>query len=165
MSNWYAVYCKPQQDARAEKHLRNQSYEVFRPLVRVRRRYGARIRQIIESMFPRYLFIRLDELMDWAPIRSTCGVANLVRMGAYVPQVPETVIGEIRQRVDCENCINIDYDDSYRVNDRVRITEGPLAGYEALFEKFSGKERVTVLLEIMNKAQHLVLSEHAIECA
>ena len=76
MKNWYAVYCKPSQDSRTEAHLRNQAFEVFRPLIRLRRRYGARMRQVVESMFPRYFFIQLDALVDWSPIRSNCGVVG-----------------------------------------------------------------------------------------
>lgn len=164
MKSWYAVRCKPLQDARAEDHLRNQSYEVFRPRVRLRRRYGGRIRQAVESMFPGYLFIRLDrEREDWAPIRSTRGVTGLVRLGGHTPAVPEPVIDELRRRADEENCIVLEAD--YRPNERVRITEGPLAGYEALFASRSGEERVIVLLEIMQRIQRLILPEQAIEQA
>lgn len=164
MKSWYAIHCKPLQDARAETHLRNQSYEVFRPLVRLRRRYGSRFRHVVESMFPGYLFIRLDHTQEnWAPIRSTRGVAGLVRIGAHTPPVPEPVIDELRHRADEENCISLN--DDYRPNERVRITEGPLAGYEALFESRNGEERVTVLLEIMQRVQRLVLPEQAIEHA
>lgn len=165
MKNWYAVHCKPMQDARAEVHLRNQSYEVFRPLVRLRRRYGSRLRQAVESMFPGYLFIRLDNVLeDWAPIRSTRGVAGLVRCGAHASLVPEPVIDALCRRVGEENCIDLDAG-NYHPNERVRITEGPLAGYEALFDSRSGEERVVVLLEMMQRVQRLVLPEQAIEHA
>jgi transcriptional antiterminator RfaH len=164
MSNWYTVYCKPQQDARAEEHLRNQSYEVFRPLVRVRRRYGVRIRQAVESMFPRYLFIQLNDVSEWAPIRSTRGVAGLLRWGAYTPRVPEPVILDLRQRTDVDHCIELETDD-FQPNDRIRITDGPFTGYEALFDSRSGEERVSVLLEIMQRTQRLMLPEQAIEYA
>src|SRR5688500_14687405 len=122
MKQWYAVHCKPLQDVRAEAHLRNQSYEVFRPLVRLRRRYGTRFRQAIESMFPGYLFVRLDDVLEnWAPIRSTRGVCGLVRWGAHTPPVPEPVIDELRRRADGENIVTLDSED-YRPNERVHIT-------------------------------------------
>lgn len=165
MKNWYAVHCKPLQDARAEEHLRNQAYEVFRPQIRRRRRQGGRFRQMVESMFPGYLFIRLDKVREnWAPIRSTRGVAGLVRLGAETPVVPEPVIDELKRRADGDNCIEWVAGD-YRPNERIRITEGPLAGYEALFTGRSGEERVIVLLEIMQRVQRLVLPERAIEYA
>lgn len=165
MKNWYAVQCKPLQDARAEEHLRNQGFEVFRPRVRQRRRHGSRFRQAVESMFPGYLFIHLDcERENWAPIRSTRGVAGLVRMGTQTPAVPEPVIEELKRRADGDNCIDLGSGD-YRLDEPVRITEGPLAGYEALFAGRSGEERVIVLLEIMQRVQRLILPERAIEYA
>ncbi|MBD3646261.1 MAG: transcriptional activator RfaH, partial [Pseudomonadales bacterium] len=79
MKNWYVVQCKPNQDARAQENLNNQAFETFRPLARVRRRCRGQLKSAIESLFPRYLFIHLDEQEeDWGPIRSTRGVANLV---------------------------------------------------------------------------------------
>jgi transcriptional antiterminator RfaH len=164
MKQWYAVHCKPLQDVRAEAHLRNQSYEVFRPLVRLRRRHGARFRQAIESLFPGYLFVRLDDVLEnWAPIRSTRGVCGLVRWGAHTPPVPEPVIDELRRRAGGENIVTLDED--YRPNERVRIIEGPLAGYEGLFDRRSGEQRVIVLLEMMRRVQQLAFPESAIECA
>lgn len=164
MSRWYAVHCKPQQDARAEEHLRNQHYEVFRPRARLRRRSGSGFRQVIESLFPRYLFVRLDSAVDWAPIRSTRGVAGLVRWGGYTPPVPDPVIEDLRGRVDDQHCIDLAGAD-YRPRERLRITEGLFAGYEALFHSRSGEERVVVLLEIMQRAQRLVLPERVLERA
>lgn len=162
MENWYVIYCKPQQDARAEMELRNQKYEVFRPLVRFRRRYGARLRYVTESMFPRYLFIKLDDTVNWAPVGSTRGVAGLVRWGSYVPRVPTFVVEELFKRVNAHNCVDLSVHD-YKHHEPVRITKGPFAGYQGLFDGSSGEERVIVLLEVMQQAQRLVLSEYSID--
>ena len=164
MKRWYVVYCKPQQDARAEEHLRNQAYEVFRPQVRVRRRHGTRFQLIVESMFPRYLFIRLDDSnQNWAPIRSTRGVSNLVCWGSQIPHVPDFIVDKIRSRLDKNNCVVLMTGD-YRPNERLRIVEGPFTGNECLFSSRSGQERIIVLLEIMQQTQRLELSELAVEC-
>ena len=165
MKRWYAVYCKPQQDARAEEHLRNQSFDVFRPRVRIRRRFGGRFRPVIESMFPRYLFIRLDNTVeDWAPIRSTRGVAGLVRWGGYTPYVPDTVIDAIQIQSGNADTIDLAAED-YQPNERLRINSGPLSGYEGIFDSRSGEDRVIVLLDIMQQTQRLELPEQIIEVA
>jgi transcriptional antiterminator RfaH len=143
----------------------NQRYEVFRPKIRLRRRSGGRLCQVVESMFPRYLFVRLDRLAtDWAPIRSTRGVVGLVRWGANTPPVPGSVIEDLRQRTGDDECIDM-VSPGYRRHERVRITEGVFAGYEAVFDARNGDERVSVLLDIMRRAQRLVLPEQAIEKA
>jgi transcriptional antiterminator RfaH len=159
VKQWYAVHCKPKQDERAETELMKQGFEVFRPRIRTRRRTRERYRVVVESMFPRYLFVHLDDTdQDWSPIRSTRGVTGLVRMGGAVPVVPEAVIAGLRARADAENCIDLEPDDGFAPDDRVLITEGPLAGFEALFRARNSQERVVVLLNLMQ----VTLPVHAI---
>lgn len=159
MKYWYAVHCKPQQDERAETELARQGFEVFRPRIRSRRRIRQRYQVKVESMFPRYLFIELDHCdQDWSPIRSTRGVTGLVRMGDHVPVVPGAVIDALRARADDENCIDMKPADGFAPNDRVLITEGPLAGFEALFSARNSQERVVVLLNLIQ----VTLPIHAI---
>lgn len=159
MKQWYAVHCKPKQDERAETELMKQGFEVFRPRVRSRRRARQRYQVVVESMFPRYLFVHLDDTdQDWSPIRSTRGVTGLVRMGGHVPVVPAAVIEGLRARADAENCIDLQPEDGFAPDDRVLITEGPLAGLEAVFRARNSQERVVVLLNLMQ----VTLPVHAI---
>jgi transcriptional antiterminator RfaH len=159
MKNWYAVFAKPKQDAYAETQLLRQGFETFRPLIRTRRRMRLRYQAVIESMFPRYMFVYLDDqLDDWSPIRSTYGVSGLVRMGDHVPAVPAELIAELRRRADEHNVIEINADDEFKANQPVLITEGPLAGYQALFSARNSQERVIVLLNLIQ----VTLPAHAI---
>ena len=164
MRRWYAVHCKPREDERAERHLSNQCYEVFRPLIRLRRRRNARMTTVIESLFPRYLFVHLDDAAEnWAPIRCTRGVMGLVAFGHGPTEVPEPVIGELRARMDaCSGCLDLIAATQLRRNQKVRLIEGPFAGYEALFQARRGEDRVVVLLDVMRQAQRLTVPESAL---
>lgn len=162
MKNWYAVFCKPQQDAFAETHLQRQGYETFRPLIRLRRKLRQRYQVVIESMFPRYLFIHLERgVQDWSPIRSTFGVSGLVRMGNYTPTVPDSLILSMKSRADADNVIQMQPEDSFQPNQSVRITEGPLAGFEAIYVARNSQDRVIVLLNLIQVS----LPVHAISRA
>ena len=67
MKNWYLIQTKPQQEAVASQNLSNQGYDIFHP--------KAMIKNKSVSLFPRYLFIHLDDKnQNWTPIRSTPGV-------------------------------------------------------------------------------------------
>ena len=160
MKQWYAVHCKPRQDERAAVELANQGFEVFLPRIRVRRLVRQRYRVVIEPMFPRYLFVHLDDSgeQDWSPIRSTRGVTGLVRMGGQTPTVPDAVVNALLSRVDADNCVDLHPEDGFARNDRVMITEGPLAGFEALFQARNSQERVVVLLNLLQ----VTLPVHAI---
>ncbi|MEX0374616.1 transcription/translation regulatory transformer protein RfaH [Spiribacter pallidus] len=162
MQHWYAVYCKPREDERAELHLQNQDFEVFRPKHRVRRRRRGGMTTLIESLFPRYLFIHLDDItQNWAPIRSTRGVAGLVRWGDRVPSVPDPVVDCLRENVDEVGCIPTPQAD-YKKGDRLVIREGAFAGYEGLFYGRCGEDRVMLLLEIMKQPQKMLFPEASV---
>ena len=75
---WYLIYTKPRQERYARENLERQGYEVYLPLIRDRRRRKGRYVETVDALFPRYLFIHLDQDTDnWSPIRSTFGVSGL----------------------------------------------------------------------------------------
>lgn len=164
MKQWYAVHCRPRQEARAEEHLNRQGFEVFHPRLRVLRQRRAGLQPVIESLFPRYLFILLDDVADnWAPIRSTRGVAGLVRSGHQPLSVPDAVIDEIKRRTSPETgYVDLTTATDFRAGEKLRITEGPFKGYEAVFQSRRGEERVMVLLQIMHQAQSITVPHSAV---
>ncbi len=163
---WHAVFCKPRQDARAEMHLRNQGFETFRPRTRERRTRNGRRRVIVESMFPRYLFVQLATGgQDWGPIRSTRGAVGLVRHGQDAAIVPEAVIEELRRRCDDDGIVQVAGSIDYRRDESVEIIDGPCAGYRGLFQARTGAERVAVLLTLLNHERRVEVAETAIRRA
>jgi transcriptional antiterminator RfaH len=162
LKRWYAVYCKPREDERAELHLNRQRFEIFRPKHRVRRKRHGRMTTMVESLFPRYLFIHLDDIAEnWAPIRSTRGVVSLVRWGDRIPTVPDAVIDCLRADADEVGCIPTSPAD-YKPGDRIRILEGPFAGLEGVFYSRKGEDRVMLLLEVMKQPQKVTFAEAAL---
>ncbi len=160
---WHAVFCKPQQDQRAETHLLNQGFEIFRPKVRRQQTRNGRRRVCIESMFPRYLFVRLSASgQDWAPIRSTRGAIGLVRSGQQAVSVPQPVIEALRRRCDNRDIVSLSRAIDYQPNEAVEIIDGPCAGYRALFQARTSNERVRILLTLLNHERSLEVSESAI---
>jgi transcriptional antiterminator RfaH len=161
--SWYLVYTKPRQESVAQINLVRQGYETYLPLVRqTSRRQGRRV-TVVGPMFPRYLFIRLDDQSDnWAPIRSTLGVASLVRFGQHAAHVPDTLVTLLRERED-EHGVQVLPTQEYHPGSRVRITEGSLAGYEGVLLAKSGRDRVVLLLEILGKHTRAVVTLDSIE--
>ncbi|MFU8831482.1 MAG: transcription termination/antitermination protein NusG [Wenzhouxiangella sp.] len=163
---WHAVFCKPRQDATAEKNLLNQGFEIFRPKTRVRITLRGRRRIQIESMFPRYLFVRLSLTgEDWGPIRSTRGAVGLVRLGLEIPVIPDPVIEMLRARCREDGIINLSGAIDFRTDDPVEITDGPCAGYRALFKSRSSEDRVIVLLKLLQHERQVELDGTSIRRA
>lgn len=149
---WYLVYSKPKKEELARVNLERQGYPTYLPMMRTpRRRSGRRIIRV-EPMFPRYLFIHLDTESDnWAPIRSTLGVANLVRFGMYPSPVPEDLVQLLVARENTEGVQDVPLH-TFEEGQKVRIEEGPFMGYEGIFLAKTSQERVMVLLDIVGKA-------------
>src|SRR5450759_2270221 len=90
---WYAVCCKPRQEAVAEENLLRQGFHVYLPRIRIRQRRRGQWLDAVEVLFPRYIFIRIDPLRrTTAPVRSTRGVIGLVRFGGQPAVVPDSVM-------------------------------------------------------------------------
>ncbi len=165
MRAWYLIYSKPQQERLALENLERQGYPSYLPLIRNRRRRKGRYVPIIEPMFPRYLFVHLsDETDNWGPIRSTIGVANLVRFGMQAARVPDSLIEMMEQRD--EEGVQTLAPPVLEPGDQVRIVEGVMAGYEAIFQARTGKERVVLLLQLaQDRTARIQVSAHDIELA
>jgi len=160
---WHAVFCKPHQDARAEENLLNQGFEVFRPKTQNRRVIRGKRHIVIDSLFPRYLFVRLGRTgEDWSPIRSTFGAVGLVKVGHDVPIVPDPVIESLKIRCCKSDVIDLSGAIEYRENDPIEIIDGPCAGYRALFQARSKEERVIVLLKLLSHERKIEVPEEFI---
>lgn len=151
MREWFLIYCKPRQEALAAKNLERQGYEVYLPLLRQRRRGQANAGWCVAPMFPRYLFIHLDQESDnWKPIRSTIGVSRMVVFGDVPARVPDTFVDALRAQAG-ENGIHESGQGRFVAGETVMIVGGPMAGYEAVFKARTAKERVVLLLTIAGR--------------
>ena len=151
MKKWYLIQTKPQQESIATENLSNQGFEVFFP--------KAIIKNKTVSLFPRYLFIRLDDKnQNWTPIRSTKGVSNFVRFGLSFAKVPNQIINMIRiqQQQTIEKMIDIC---SHQKGDYLEIQTGAFKGQQAIFQNYSAQDRIVVLLKIIGQQQEIELME------
>jgi transcription elongation factor/antiterminator RfaH len=151
-SNWYLLQCKPRQDERAELNLLQQNYVTFRPqLVSERLVRGKRLR-VLESLFPGYLFIQLSREDHWAPIRSTRGVSRIVEFNHVPALVADQVIEHLRLR-------SVQSPESHSADllpgEVLQIVHGPLSPLEGVFLSMLGAERVMLLLQFLNRQQHV----------
>lgn len=150
---WYLVQSKPRNEMRALENLVRQGYETYLPLMEVERLQRGKLLKKMEPLFPRYLFLHLEEGNDnWGPIRSTMGVAGLVRFGQAYAVVSDDVLEAVRVRTqDVKKAL-------FTPGDSIRFVSGPLLGLEGVFDITDGEQRSFVLLEFMQKQQRVSVS-------
>ena len=161
MKYWHLLMTKPREDERAESHLLNQDYELFRPMIRQFKIQGGKQVAVTEPLFPRYLFIRLDDVIgNWSKIRSTRGVAKMVRFTDMPAKVPDSLIEELRSQCIEDNIIDTT---KYRPfvfekGDEIEITDGSFRGLKAIIKAQVAEDRVLLLLNLLGKEQELEIS-------
>ncbi len=156
MEHWFAVCCKPRQELVAQENLLRQGFHVYLPRIQLKKRRRAQWVDVIEVLFPRYIFIRIDPVKNSiAPIRSTRGVVGLVRFGGQPAVVADEVMDALIKREDSGSSLHRDNRPLFCVGEQIRLVEGPLAGMEGIFVQEDGEKRVIVLLELLGKTNKI----------
>jgi len=153
---WYVLQTKPRQESVAREHIDRQGFEVFLPwLEQSRRRRGAWV-DVVEPLFPRYLFVRADPERDnLALLRSTRGVTGLVRFGMELIAVPDDVMAALQAAGDENAKIQLTASTLFVQGEEVTILDGPFAGLKAIFEAESGEQRAIILLDILGRPSRI----------
>jgi transcriptional antiterminator RfaH len=150
---WYAIHSKPEQEQRALENLQQQGFEAWLPMLTVEKLRRGRLAEVVEPMFSRYLFIRLDtEHSNWAPIRSTLGVSRLVSFGNRPSPMADELIQALRGLPERAP------ERLLKQGQEVVFIDGPLKGLQGIYQHTDGQARAMVLVELMSK-QHSIAAD------
>jgi transcription antitermination factor NusG len=98
---WFAVLCRPRMEEDADRNLRRMRYHTFFPHLRTRRKGGrVYVLEIIEPLFPQYLFLGLRKGMGLYYANEAVGVSTVVHLGGDPLEIPAKVMTEIMARCD-----------------------------------------------------------------
>jgi transcriptional antiterminator RfaH len=150
---WYLIHTKPARESLAQSNLQRQGYEVYLPRVLQCVRRRGRSCERISPLFPRYLFLRLSEgRQALSPVRSSFGVATIVRFGMSYAIVPDRIIAELMLRADPASGLHhLTGPPSLVRGAPVHISMGPFEGLSGVFERAAGSARVVVLLNLLGQ--------------
>lgn len=161
MPTWYLVYTKPRQEQMALEHLQRQGYHCYLPTLRTEKIRRGKAVWVTEALFPRYLFIRLEtglSAKSWSPIRSTQGVSTLVHFGSQPARVDDALVQWLQQHEQA-----LPEQARFQPGDAVRITRGPFAGLDALYQMTDAQQRAIVLIDILSRPVQLPIEPAALE--
>jgi transcriptional antiterminator RfaH len=146
MRYWFAVNTKPRNEDRAASNLVAGGIEVLAPKLKLRKFKNGRFVEVIEQMFPNYIFVKFHPLDEFRLVKYTRGVKTIVHFGNKIIPIREELIDFIRSRlVDGVATIQ---KKSFKKGEKILIKDGPFKGLSGIFEKeLEGKERVMILLD------------------
>ncbi len=148
MDAWYALYTKPNSEAKVARTLKVRGFESFLPLL------PTRPDERIEPLFPTYVFVRCDlETLGVASLHWIPGLRHIVYTAGRPAVVPDAAIeyldAELRQ-IEEQGGLPTH---SFKPGDEVVIEEGPLAGLRGIFQGPLGPaERVKILIHFLGKS-------------
>jgi len=156
-SKWFLVYTKAKEEQKAKKNLENQGFQIFLPMISLAKTNESKS-EILEAMFPRYLFVALNvEKDDWTRIKSTRGVSHMVVFGQRFAEMPHQVITHLESAADRNHIFKQTITrQEFQKGDKLVIEKGVFKDKEATFLAKKSKERVRILLSFVN---HLITAE------
>ncbi len=163
MEGWYVVYTKSRCEGIAEENLRRQAFETYLPWIKISRVKRGNRMEVIEPMFPRYLFVRLDlKQQNIAPIRSTRGVIKLVMFGDRISQASDNIIQALKHTADVKSGLHCMHSPLFKKGDDVTVVSGPLKGLKGIFHASCAKDRVVILMEMLGRTNTVILQSDCI---
>jgi len=153
--HWYALRSKPRKEEVVWRQLRTQGIEVYYPRLKVQP-VNPRSRKV-RPYFPGYMFVQTEietvglSTFQWMPF-----AMGLVCFGDEPAIVPENLVYAIRKRVEEITAAGGELFEGLQPGDKIVISDGPFAGYEAIFDaRVPGSERVRVLLQLLNNQRQV----------
>lgn len=154
---WCIIEAYYRCEATAESEISDGGYLVYVPRYKTRVRQRRNHRKWIDAvrpLFPGYLFVDCphDASIGWLANRR--GVRDVVRHGIYPALVPDYAIERLRKDE------GLNFNQPYRsdgpaspfqVNDQVRITEGPFAGFYGTIGSLDRAQRITVFCHLFGR--------------
>ena len=155
LGQWFAVATKPRQEQVAEVNLTRQGYRAVLPLMEVRKRRQNKWTLATEPLFSGYLFVRLELGKDnLAPIRSTVGCRDLVRIGPGLVPVPDAVMTPLLSSSSSPKTSDVLFSEG----DEVAIASGVFAGLRGVFKLAKGKDRAEVFIALLGKERPITVA-------
>jgi transcriptional antiterminator RfaH len=120
---WYAVYTKPKKEDSVAFLLQNIGIKILYPKIRFNKYKKNKFIEVIEPLFPCYLFASFEKEKYSHLIKYTRGVRYVVGKGNPVA-VHEEIISAMKQGMEDDNIIAVK-PQRFDKGDRVFIKDGP----------------------------------------
>ena len=158
---WIVALTRPNQERIACDNLARQGFQFYWPRFLQKRTSKP---NLVLSLFPRYLFVLIDK--EWYPITGTRGVSKVLRGVDGPLTLPSHELDKMRKREGADGLIQLaQAPDRFSPGDKVKASEGPLAGQALIYEGMTAKERCHVLATMLGGTVRVELDEKFLTAA
>lgn len=161
---WHVLYIKSRQEKKINTILKEQSIETFLPLIKTVRQWSDRKKKIELPLFPSYLFVNIKDKSDLKKVLSVKESCFFLKTGKEYAKATEAEINNIKIFLGTEGVedFKIDNLNNIRLGKTYVLENGPLKGFNCEICNFSGKHKVIVKVNSLNKNITATLPIHYI---
>jgi len=162
---WFVVYTQPLKETVAKQHLEEQGYDVYLPMFKKTRRHARRTDEVLQPLFPRYLFVGLDLKLDaWRAVNGTRGVAYLLLNDGHPLGISTSIIEELKV-LENDGVVPIECVSAFTKGESLRVVDGAFKDQVAVFQRMGDKQRVQLLLNFLGRDTRITVPVCAVEAA
>ena len=147
---WFLLQTKVKQEQRAAENLERQDVVSFCPMIRIDKISRGRRAEVLDVLFPGYLFVQLGESsVSTTAVRSTRGVSHFVTSAGAPIKVPQGLVEQLRQRVTAD--ADVVMSQLPKPGAKMHIIDGPFKGLNAVFTEPDGNNRAIVMVTLLSQ--------------
>ncbi|QAA81826.1 UpxY family transcription antiterminator [Aequorivita sp. H23M31] len=145
---WFVLYVRYRYEKKVAFLLEEKNIKVFSPFVDSMSIWSDRKKKIQKPLFPNYVFVWINSMIDFYTALSLEGVVKYVRFGADYAHVQEKEIVQIKQILDIADISEIDLTSVLPCQGtEMKINYGPLQGFDCIVLKADRRRKILVKVE------------------
>jgi transcription antitermination factor NusG len=156
---WYALQVHQRTEKLTAQLLDQKGYGPFLPTYVVKRRWSDRVKVFDQSLFPGYLFCKLDPLVRM-PLLTTPGVISIVGAGNQPIPIPDGEIDAVRRVIN--SAAAVEPWPYLKSGEKVTISDGPLRGVEGILGSVKSCCRVIVSINLLQRSVAVEVDRQAV---
>ena len=161
LQHWYAVYTKPRNEKKLADRLNDKGIEAYLPMRRTLKQWSDRKKMVTEPLISSYVFVNIFQ-QHYFEVLNTPGAVKYIWFSGKAAVIPEKQINDLKlilnEGVEVE-CVT----DDLPKGTSVKINSGPMKDLTGELVYHSGKHKVVIRLDNLNKALLLTISSHLVE--
>jgi transcription antitermination factor NusG len=176
LRRWHILQTEPRQEKQVESFLVDKRFKVFLPTELKLVRSGVRrlILQRIQPMFPGYVFVRFNRLIDGprtAVIHRAPGIRavhSFLEMNGDLATVDDAelaIVEQISKQLMIPFRAPVAPNAHFATGETVKVLEGPFANFWGVVSRIEGQERIKVLVSLFGRATLASFKASQIEAA
>jgi transcriptional antiterminator RfaH len=147
---WGVINTHPHKETLAIENLQRQNFQTYCPHIKKRIKHARREQDVLRPLFPSYVFVQFDTTTHrWRSILSTFGVRTLISCGERLSFLHDDFIASLRA-CEVDGAI-VRPQSPYTVGQKVKVSGGPFDGVVATIIEMSEKDRLVVLMNLLNR--------------